>query len=275
MDNTKYVFEKDFNDLPFLNVCKPEQGEHYEVSQYSMKVLFDEYEYYKDNYNEPIKRSMCKPIQISSKGYSISRKEKYYDDFEFMPCINVACDVLTGLKAFTPETNIGCFKTIYHTAGNFLPIPEGANFSPGTSGKIGNSDSYEQKLSLIKKLFEEKDIISEKEIKHIKARIEIGFGLGSSTHLDKIQEANEKLKIQDEYQIKLEPLTNNIQLRYWIQNEWKKNNKNWKDYVEANYLHDFVDMKTEDWLPLSFDSSDPVQACKLIIKRGYRIFKKR
>lgn len=37
-------------------------------------------------------------------------------------------------------------------------------------------------------------------------------------------------------------------------------------------MHDFVDVTSKDWLPLSFDNLEVDKIVKLIIKRGYIIF---
>ena len=70
------------------------------------------------------------------------------------------------------------------------------------------------------------------------------------------------------YGLKLVPLTKKIQLRYWIQYEWKEQDLTWNDFVKENHLQDFVD---ENNNPLQFVASNPNKTLELIIKRGYRI----
>ena len=262
----KIDFEKENKDYPFLSVAKPEEREHYEVTQYSLNMVYEKYRYYKDNYNEPMQRDKCMPQMITSPGWSISNKTLHYDTDRQLPSINVSCDVLTGCKAFSKETDIGTFKEIYHTIGNFIPIPEGANFRPGAQGCNGNRDHYEFKLGYIRNLFYSENIISDEDYQ-ISKRIEIGFPLGNARQT-KIEEKNEELKKELEPFEPLKPLKGNVQLRYWIQHEWKDKYKMWPDFVTENFLQDFVDINFE---PLKFNSKDSLSVCKKIICRGYRI----
>lgn len=251
-------------EYPFLKVYKPEyKDEHYEVTKEAMTFVHDYYDYYKRNYKEPEKQS-----QMTSKGWSISRKEPYKDKEKL--CINVVADVFTTPKAFSEDLEnadgMALLKCIYHTVGNFIPIPEGANFRPGSQGEAGNSDHYEFKLNIIKEFFDEESyLITEDEIDQISERIDVGYSLGSA-----------RQNSLDKYG--LEPLTDYSQLRYWIQLEWKDGDKTWKDFVKENYLQDFVDGDlsdcSSDWKPLKFDGENPLyllDLCGRIIRRGYRI----
>nr|WP_072515003.1 hypothetical protein [Ndongobacter massiliensis] len=260
MINNACEFEKKY---PFLKVYKPEHEEHYEVTKEAMSFLHEYYDYYKQNYKGPEKRS-----QLTSKGWSISRKAPYKDKEK--RCINVVGDILTSLSAFPKEKKdadaMAIFEDIYHTVGNFIPIPGGANFRPGRQGKAGNSDHFDYKLNIIKGFFDKEDMITDNEIYQISKRIEIGLSLGSNVRQKKLIDINKTLKIEP----KLEVLKDNVQLRYWIQLEWKDEGKKWGDFVEENYLQDFVD-ESDDLKPVRFNSEDPLDVCKRIIKRGYRI----
>lgn len=256
-------------EYPFLKVYEPEGEEHYEVTKEAMTFVHNYYNYYKQNYKEPEERS-----QMTTAGWSISRKEPYKDKAPYKgkekPCINVVADVFTTPNAFSKDLKnadgMALLKYIYHTVGNFIPIPEGANFRPGKQGKKGNSDHYEFKLNKIKEFFDKKSylITEEDEIDQISKRIDVGYSLGSA-----------RQNSLDKYG--LEPLIDDFQLRYWIQLEWKDGDKTWEDFVKENYLQDFVDSDSsdsDDWKPLKFDGEIPLyllDLCARIIRRGYRI----
>lgn len=258
-------FEYENEKYPFLNVPKPEKiGMHYEVTKYSINTLY-KYSYYGDKYNNTVVRAKAKPRMITMPGYSIQRKDAYTYNNQTYNSINLVCDVMTAPVAYNKETKVSkAFEILYHSIGNFLPIPEGANY--GSYG--GKADHHEHKLNEIKSLFEKSVILSDEDIYQINERINISFSLSSSARKKSIEKANSK------YDLKLEPLTDKIQLRYWIQMEWKNNglerkNKglDWRDFVDFNYLQDFVG---EDYKPLPL-SKNPNETLKLIIKRGYRI----
>ncbi len=264
---SKFSFEIVNKEYPFLNVPWPmTKNEHYEVSEYSINIVHEKYKFYNSLY-KPFKRNKAKPKQSSSDGWSLVRKNNYDDLNGESPSIHIVCDVFTGKNAFAKDTKTLDFDVVYHTFGNFIPIPEGANFLPGRQGAKGNVDHFGYKLNFIKSLFDEQGkVIDEEEIYQIQKRIAIGFGLGCSARKSAIEKKNK------EYGLRLKPLKNNVQLKYWIYFEWKKQNKKWIDFVKANYLQDFVDVTSKDWLPLSFDNLDADKIVKLIIKRGYRIF---
>ena len=257
--------------VSILKVYEPEYlTEEYEVTKEAMTFVHDYYDYYKQNYKEPERRydSDREKNQSSAKGWSISRKEPYKDKEK--PCINFVADVFTTPKAFSEDLKnadgMALLKCIYHTVGNFIPIPEGANFRPGSQGEAGNSDHYEFKLNIIKEFFDEESyLITEDEIDQILKRIDVGYSLSSSVWPSSLEKN------------KLKKLINFFQLRYWIQLEWKDGDKTWKDFVEENYLQDFVDSgssDSDDWKPLKFDGENPLyllDLCVRIIRRGYRI----
>lgn len=256
-------------EYPFLKVYEPEyKDEEYEVTKEAMTFVHDYYDYYKRNYKEPERRydKDREKNQSSAKGWSISRKEPYKGKGKEKLCINVVADVFTTPNVFSPDLKdadgMVLLKCIYHTVGNFIPIPEGANFKPGQRGEAGNSDHYEFKLNKIKELFDkESDLINKDEIDQISKRIKIGYSLGSA-----------RQNSLDKYG--LERLTDDAQLRYWIQLEWKGGGKTWKDFVKENYLQDFVDGDPSDCKPLKFDGENPLyllDLCERIIRRGYRI----
>lgn len=268
-------------EYPFLKVYEPEGREDYEVTKEAMNFVHNYYNYYKQNYKEPERRydSQREKNQSSAKGWSISRKEPYEDKEK--PCINVVADVFTTPKAFPEDlkdaTGMKLLEKIYHTVGNFIPIPEAANFKPGQQGKVGNSDHFEFKLNTIKEFFDEESKkskkITKKAIYQVSERIKDGYSLSSNAWHSSIKKWNKERKEREKNEGRqknppLKSLKDFSQLRYWIQLEWKDQNKTWKDFVEENYLQDFVDSY---WKPVKFDREDPLGLCERIIRRGYRI----
>ena len=260
MRECEFAFEYENKKYPFLNVPSNKDKEYknnleYEVTKYSMKMLQDHYKFYNKNKFELVKRNEAVHEMISTPGYTLQHINEFYNKNNYS--INVSCDVMTGVAPFRKNETVA-FKSIYHTIGNFLPIPEGANFSSGR----GLKDHHEHKLNEIKRLFEEDNILTDEDVYQIKERIKIDFGLGKNARIAKIDETNR------EHNLNLKPLKDNVQLRYWIQFEWKKHGLTWKKYVDKNYLQDFVD---KDYTPLPFNKDNSDETLKLIIKRGYRI----
>lgn len=105
--------------------------------------------------------------------------------------------MFTTPKAFSEDLKnsdgMALLKCIYHTVGNFIPIPEGANFRPGSQGEAGNSDHYEFKLNIIKEFFDEESyLITEDEIDQILKRIDVGYSLSSSVWPSSLEKINSK-----------------------------------------------------------------------------------
>ncbi len=229
----------------FLEVNQPENGEEFEVTKEAIEYVKKKYPYYKEY-------SVVNRRQMTTKGWALSKNLIKVVDPNFLPSIDVVCDVITTGRSFETETDTHRLDIIYHTVGNFIPIPEGANYG----GRSGKHEGYNYKLRKIKKYFDEdRPIISEAEIKNVENRLKSGYPLGS-VRISKLQEKG------------LEPFKDSVQLRYWIQKKWIEKGRKWEDYVKGNYLQDFVDGY---YKPLEFDKHNVEKSIELIIKRGYRI----
>ncbi len=255
------------NQIDFL--CKCGSGSNLnDVSEDSIDALFSQYEFYNQKYDKPVERKKAKPLMSTGRGFTLVRKDKFYDTEGKIPSIHIVCDEFTGSSAFKKGVEVVKYEDIFKSIGNFIPIPEGGNFKLGSQKNNGSSDHYQKKLEIIKQIFEDdkigKEILSDDDIYQISKRIKLELGLGSTRHLV-LEKKNKELEKP------LNPLTNNINLRYWIYFEWISNNKTWENFVIDNYLQDFVDIESKEWVPLEFDNTDPSRTVRLIIKRGYRI----
>lgn len=181
--------------------------------------------------------------------------------------IDLSGDVLTNVKSFSlvEDCNrlndlVSLLEKIYHTHGNFIPWPEGANVGTGQGPK---NDNYYEKLSKIKKYFDEKSY-SVEALSNVKDNIL------------KARNGQENLK------------KGKKNLQYWIYNEWISKNLKWEDFIKANLLFDYTDDQYELRPVIPFKNIErPIQdnaktenlrtallqTIKLIIQRGYRIDK--
>ncbi len=209
----------------------------YDVTNRAIESIYNHYEHLgKSNY--AFIKYTSRRRQISNPGAYLKSKGK--------KGIDIVGDILTStkyIKSIANEDFIKEYQIVHHTIGNIIPIPEGANYgSPG-----GKKDNYFDKLTFIKKCFEMKEqkveIISPEEISKIEDRIINNKPLGPQNF----------------------PKGNKCVLRYWLYKQ--KYYKNWKEYVEKNFLQDFVDN--------SYEIKD-LNDCEkglidAILKRGYRI----
>lgn len=209
----------------------------YDVTNRAIESIYNHYEHLgKSNY--VFIKYTSHRRQISGPGAYLKSKG--------IKGIDIVGDILTStkyIKSIANEDFIKEYQIVHHTIGNIIPIPEGANYgSPG-----GKKDNYFDKLTFIKKCFEMKEqkveIISPEEISKIEDRIKNNRFLGPRNF----------------------PKGNKCVLRYWLYKQ--KYYKNWNEYVEKNYLQDFVDE--------SYKIKD-LNGCEkwlidAILKRGYRI----
>ena len=211
--------------------------EEYDVTNRAIESIYNHYEHLgKSNYD--FINCTSHRRQISGPGAYLKSKG--------MKGIDIVGDILTStkyIKSIANEDFIKEYQIVHHTIGNIIPIPEGANYgSPG-----GKKDNYFDKLTFIKKCFEMKEqkveIISPEEISTIEDRINNNRLLGPRNF----------------------PKGNKCVLRYWLYKQ--KYYKNWKEYVEKNFLQDFVD-KNYEIKDLNGCEKWLIDA---ILKRGYRI----
>lgn len=221
----------------------------YDVTNRAIESIYNHYEHLgKSNYAF---------IKYTSHRRQISRPGAYLKS-KGKKGIDIVGDILTSTKYIDNyiksianedlnEDFIKEYQIVHHTIGNIIPIPEGANYgSPG-----GKNDNYFYKLTFIKKCFEMKErqsesIITPEEISKIEDRIINNRFLGPRNF----------------------PKGNKCVLRYWLYKQ--KYYKNWNDYVEKNFLQDFVDN-----VDMSYEIKD-LNSCEewlidAILKRGYRI----
>lgn len=214
----------------------------YDVTNRAIESIYNHYEHFgKSNY--VFIKYTSRRRQISKPGAYLKSKGK--------KGIDIVGDILTSskyidnyMKSIENEDFIKNYQKIYHTIGNIIPIPEGANYG----SPRGKKDNYFDKLTFIKKCFEMKEqkgerIITPEEISKIEDRIINNRLLGPRNF----------------------PKGNKCVLRYWLYKQ--KYYKNWKEYVEKNFLQDFVDN--------SYEIKD-LNGCEkwlidAILKRGYRI----
>ena len=188
--------------------------------------------------------------QMSTPGAWLSKNQK--------GMIDIAGDILTSASAFSGTENIEpelykLFERVSHTIGNCIPWPEGGNLG-GRPWKTGGSpDNFSRKLIACKEIFDKK---RNYDTKCVKCKILNGKTLGRGV---------------EKYAC----------IQYWLDLIWA--NKTWEDFIEINYLQDFVD---EKYIPKSFvvggDKIDLnnkkmirdtyIQTIRNIISRCYRFY---
>lgn len=224
-----------------INNVETEGKEHFEVSKKAIGVLQQYYPNYRSKEYKRIKRR-----QMSTDGYAISREDN---------SIDVVCDVLTSLATLNKDDdNIKIFEKVYHTIGNFIPIPEGANYG----GSAGKSDNYEYKINCIKNIFGTKDF-DKNSLYSVQERIDKNCTLGNIRNKFKVK--NNIATLQDK-----------ACLQYWIKNEWVDRGKDWNTYIKENFLQDYISSYNNIY---PFDEKDVARCIILIIQRGYRIVKQK
>lgn len=239
-------------NLEFLNQKrqKLEEKVEFEVTEYSIGIMFSRYKYLKDHYTyvEYSKNSK------NSKNRRQMSSEGSYLKANLPKRIDVVGDIMTSERFMRNIDTIDSdlrdmYLYVYHSIGNIIPIPEGANYGGGPG-----SDNYYYKLGLIKDwLSKKKDnrLISKREKTIVDDRI------------------NEKLYLSSPAKGEVfPPFSNRLIHRYWINNE--TDFKDWPSYIQANYLEDFVD-KDNNLIPFNYKEPDLEMLIKMIIKRSYRI----
>lgn len=251
-------YEEVLSKYKFLNKIENQNGEEIEVTEEAIQI-YHKYDIYKCDWKI---HKYHKPRNQMSTGGSWLYKENENT-------IDIVGDVLTAKSAFKYLKDNGdeivelynLFKRIYHTLGNCMPWCEGANLGGRPYKNGGSPDVFARKLNICKSIFDRTIAEEYKDTEIVRNRIIQGKYLG--------------------YGVK-----NITCLCYWIEEEWIKKGKVWKDFVKEHYLIDMVD---EELNPIPFivgedrndnnlvGKSDDVikktlnQSIKLIIKRGYRI----
>jgi hypothetical protein len=233
-------------NLDFLNQERVGK-EEFEVTDYSIRIMKSQYEYLKEHYT-PVMYSKNRRQMSSEGAYLKANSPKRID---------VVGDIMTSEKFMGNihmiDANLrDMYLYVYHSIGNIIPIPEGANYGGGPG-----SDNYYYKLGLIKDWLDEKKdnrLISLREKNIVDGRINENLYLSSPAKGDGFP-----------------PFTKRLIHRYWINSE--TDFKDWPSYIQANYLEDFVD-KNNNLIPFNYKEPDLEMLIKMIIKRSYRIVNK-
>ena len=239
--------EEKIGNNVFLNFERTKR-EEYEVTDYSIDILQKHYSYLnKDNYC--FKSYQDNRRQMSSPGAFLESRNKNG--------IDIVGDILTSYKDIENDDNIAkCvknrYKLVYHSIGNILPIPEGANYG----GK--KTDNYYCKLNNIKEWLERKatgeKIVTKDEEQMVINRLNTGLYLSAPA------------KGKD-----YPAFNNKIVMRYWLAKQ--RYFKTWKNYVIENYLVDFVDFVDDNFKvkEFSYQEQQVDKLVEYIICRNYRI----
>lgn len=234
-------------DDKYLNTVR--KNEEYEVTEYSIGILSDKYDYLKSYERKPyqeVRNQMSTPGAWLSPASDSKKK------------IDVVADILTSFKMldnqkFISDAITEKYHKVYHAIGNILPIPEGANYGGGRG-----SDNYYLKLVYIKEQFEKGIELSEDEEKRVIERLKAGVTLSPRAK-----------KLQGQI---FPAFTKKLMLRYWLKKE--SGLTDWKAYVDRNFLKgNFVD---DDYNVRSFNyrdikDEDLEELIKNIIKRSLQI----
>ncbi len=242
---------KNISRYVFLNTDRTDK-EEYEVTDYSIGILSEKYDYL-TSYE---KKSYSKlRNQMSSSGAWL---QPYPDCGKR---VDVVADIMTSQKFICDNNSISkrvktLYSEVYHSIGNIIPIPEGANYG-GRSG----TDNYFIKLDYIRKqltkIEKNEEILDTQEEELVNARLDNGLYLSPAA----------KGKGFPCFQ-------NKLILRYWLKNE--SGFKCWKDYVEANFLkgnfvNDDFDLSIKKFDYNAIKDEDISELAKNIIKRSLQI----
>ena len=244
-------------EYSFLRVYQPQMGEEYEVTYDAMRNL-NKYPYYSN-----------RKVEKKDAGYCLSGNNG----------LDISADCMTSfLGAYGPVLNyiekdeetihlIDLFRYIYHTIGNFIPLPEGCN-----AGTWGN-DNYSYKLNEIRILFQ---LLTKRKEEDVELNIVS----------DSNQKAFDEIKKAFDEKNKTVPSKGRVKVAYWIKSEWIDKEKGWYDFYNELFFQDYVENngKVKDFygnqrfVPKKCQDVNKIKnsirnTIDLIIKRGYRIKK--
>lgn len=252
-------YEEVLNEYTFLNEIKSTNNEEIEVAEEAIQTYY-KYDIYT---NDWIFHSYHKPRNQVSTGGSWLYKENENT-------IDIAGDILTSKSSFEYLINYygdkivelyNLFERLYHTSGNCMPWCEGANLGGKPYRNGGSPDVFTRKLIICKSVFDGNIEELYIDTKIVSERIRQGKYLGRG-------------------------VKRKACLCYWIEQEWIKKGKDWKEFVKEHYLIDMVDKEfnpipfvvgnNSDDYKLVGKSDDVIKkslilSIKLIINRGYRI----
>lgn len=257
-EKNMYVIPERLQDeaYSFVRVYLPQMAEEYEVTYEAMCNL-NRYPIFNNWY--------VKSRDNKYTGYCLSRNDG----------LDISSDCMTSyFGAYGPvldyieknddddiEHLLGLYRYIYHTIGNFIPLPEGCN------AQTWGNDNYSYKLheiSILFKLFEGQKI---KESVITKSNRKAFSTISKMLPLDKTIPSGGREKVA-----------------YWIKKDWIDQKKGWNDFYNELFFQDYVDdsgevvsfyegqrfisKKMKDTKGVKNSINNTVD---LIIKRGYRI----
>lgn len=231
------IREKIYEDYSFLKPFVCNGREHFEVTQSSMKLIKNQYDWYAQNGYELSEKRRQKYMP----GWCLSRGEKDMS-------LDVSADILTAKSAFTSlegTSEYKCFLEIYHSCGNIMPICEGGNIGGGSYKNGDSSDHFSRKLRIISDAFTCTD----------------GFGDFETTiGTDPCNIGRNRKDL----------------IKYWIRWEWSEKGWEWNDFIRENYLEDLVaENLSFESLHCRDENAEVLRkVIWLIVRRGYRIERK-
>lgn len=252
-----YIIPKNLQDeeYSYLRMFLPQQSEDYEVTYNAIEQIK----------NSSFTGWTVKSREGKKKGYCLFANGHMEISTDCMTSYYGAYGpVLSYLENNLEQQEIknllGVYRYVYHTVGNFMPVPEGCN--AGTWGR--QSDNFSYKLHEIHILF--------------------NYFEGIKCDSSQITCANKNAIDQVNNCGGAVPLGGRPRLAYWIKNDWvEKRKKGWKDYVDELYFQDyvkdggvinfygnqrFISRRVSDINAIKKSIEDSII---LIIKRGYRI----
>lgn len=213
-DLLQKIYKELWHDETSLKYCRTAQGDVQGETMNSVNTTLNELYKYKSNGETCIEtfkqceergRNFIKPKRCKTQGvsiaYIISRyaEKKTEQEGEY--------DNIKGLKKFL---------SVYHTLGNFIPVPVGCNAPRGT-GKL--KDYWDLTLKVIHDYYYHPDIDDN--------IMDIVSGGRGPTKIDKAKLYNKYQKWLDSFK------------------EGDSKEEAWKCFVEKNFLQDFVDCNTD------------------------------
>lgn len=252
------------------------QKQEYEVTYYSMDIIKNKYPMYQNNNDYKLVETSRNRRQMSLPGAYLENQKEYAGNKKVG--IDIVADIMTSdIFEYICEgqkEDYKLFLRIYHTIGNILPVCEGINTRWGWNrlwGKVnkwgtisynGEPDCYWLKL---------------KELKDHIEKIKCDGGkitYDNEDISDIIKTVGDEI---DENRYLGRGISNKGCLKYWAYNDLR--GMTWKEFVEQNYLQDFVDEK-DQFSPIHLNLIQDGRLVpgvinklnRMIIKRGYRIW---
>lgn len=267
----EYEFEIPYEnkELQFLNVPKPIfLKQEYEVTDYSMDIIKNKYPMYQNNKDYKLVETCRHRRQMSLPGAYL-KNQKGIDIVADIMTSDIFKDIYEG-----QEEDYKLFLRIYHTVGNILPVCEGINTRWGRNSGWGKGNKWGN-ISYAG----EPDCcwLKMKELKDHIEKIKCDDGkitYDNEDILDIIKIIEDKI---DKNCYLGRGIPNKGCLKYWAYNDLR--GMTWKEFVEQNYLQDFV-IEKDPFSPICLKLIQDGRLVpgvinelnRMIVKRGYRIW---